>query len=104
MAGNDSNLQDDYLDHKTKAANTYDPRVVAAFHRMDDVDVAKDSHHHTIGIGSNQSAAGSHIHNGSDSPQLLAGVSLTGSRGAATAMPGIIAALVALGATDNTTA
>jgi hypothetical protein len=95
---------DPYLDQKTKGSNVLDPRVVSTIHRNDDLDVAKDSHHHSIGVGSNQSAAGNHVHNGSDSPQLLAGIVLTGAKGGNAALASVCAALVVLGATDNTTA
>jgi hypothetical protein len=97
-------IDDPYHDQKTSGPNVFDPRVVAQMHRGDDLDVAKDAHHHTVGMGSAQSAAGNHIHNGSDSPQLLAGVTLTGAKGGNAALASVCAALAALGATDTTTA
>ena len=101
---NSSNINDPYHDQKTSGPNVFDPRVVGQIHRNDDLDVAKDAHHHTIGMQSNQSAAGNHAHNGSDSPQLLAGVTLTGAKGGNAALASVCAALALLGATDTTTA
>jgi hypothetical protein len=97
-------LVDPYLDQKTKGSNVVDPRVVTTFHRNDDLDVAKDSHHHSIGISSAQASAGNHTHDGSNSVQLLDGVTLTGAKGGNAALASVCAALVVLGATDNTTA
>jgi hypothetical protein len=99
-----NSIIDPFHDQKTSGPNVFDPRVVAQMHRNDDLDVAKDAHHHTIGVGSAQVAAGNHIHNGSDSPQLLAGVTLTGAKGGNIALASVCAALAALGATDSTTA
>jgi hypothetical protein len=81
-----------------------DPMTVKMFHLYDDTDSEQGAHHHTLGVGNNQAASGSHSHNGSDSVLLLDGVTLSGSRGTATAMPSIIAALTQLGAVDQTTA
>ena len=78
--------------------------TVEKIHQYDDVDVRGESHHHTLGAGPFQATAGSHRHRGGDSELLLSGTTISGSRGAATAMVSIIAALVALGATDSTTA
>ena len=78
--------------------------TVAKIHDFDDVDVRNESHHHTLGPGFGQASPGSHRHRGGDSELLLAGTTLSGSRGAATSMVSIIAALVTLGATDSTTA
>ncbi len=78
--------------------------TVDKIHRFDDVDVRGESHHHTLGAGPTQAAAGSHRHRGGDSELLLSGQTISGSRGSATAIPSIIAALVALGITDSTTA
>lgn len=96
-------MSDPYAKEKAKADNVPDPRTVTKLHTYDDLDTGKQAHHHSVGIGGNQSAAGNHAHNGSDSIQLLAGTTLTGSQGGNTSLPSIIAALVALGATDNTT-
>lgn len=79
-------------------------KVVNEFHTNDDVDKDANAHHHTLGSGANQAASGSHRHDGTDSLQLLEGYTLSGSKGTATAMNGIIAALVQLGAVDNTSA
>lgn len=81
-----------------------DSRVVADFHTNDDVDSDTDAHHHTLGMGRNQASPGSHKHDGTDSVPLLGDIEITGSRGGNTALASVIAALVALGATDSTTA
>jgi len=77
---------------------------VEKLHNYDDVDVRKESHHHTLGPGPTQAASGGHRHRGGDSDFLLTGTTITGTRGSATAMVSIISALVALGATDSSTA
>ena len=81
-----------------------DSRVVNEFHTNDDVDKDSGAHHHTLGGGANQASPGSHRHDGTDSVQLLEGIELAGSRGGNLALQSVISALVALGATDNTTA
>lgn len=77
--------------------------VVAKIHDYDDVDTRPESHHHTLGGGPNQATPGGHRHRGGDSELLLTGFTISGSRGTATAMPSIIACLVAFGATDSST-
>lgn len=83
-----------------------DPRppndVVEKFHTNASIDTKKSDIHHTLGNKSNQAAAGDHRHNGSDSPLLLEGVVLTGSKGGNAALASVVSALVKLGATDNT--
>jgi hypothetical protein len=81
-----------------------DAQVVEDFHANSDLDVRPEAQHHTIGPQPAQAASGAHTHNGSDSVQLLAGVTIVGARGGNTAVASIIAALVKLGATDSTTA
>lgn len=80
-----------------------DAKTVAKLHQNSDIDHTDKSQHHTLGPAQFQASSGRHSHNGSDSVQLLAGFSITGTRGSATAVVSIIAALVQLGATDNTT-
>lgn len=80
------------------------PKVVKDFHTNSDLDEDAESQHHTLGVGKNQAARGDHTHNGSDSALLLGSLEITGTRGTATAIPSIIAALVQLGAKDSTTA
>lgn len=77
---------------------------VERLHTNADTDSRKEAVHHTVGPGENQAASGSHNHRGGDSVQLLAGVTLTGSRGGNIALLSVVQALVALGATDSTTA
>lgn len=81
-----------------------DAKTINEFHTNDDVDRDANSHHHTLGSGSNQASPGPHRHDGTDSVALLEGFTLTGTRGASTAVQSIVLALVQLGATDNTTA
>lgn len=76
---------------------------VDRFHQNSDVDVRDRSQHHTLGPSPTQAAAGNHRHDGGDSVLLLEGMTLSGSRGGNVALPSIIAALVRLGAQDNTT-
>lgn len=84
--------------------DTLNFETVEKMHQFDDVDVRPEAHHHTLGAAPAQAAPGSHRHRGGDSELLLSGSTLSGSRGSATAMVSIIAQLVALGATDSTTA
>lgn len=79
-------------------------KVVNEFHTNDDLDRDAQAHHHSLGSGSNQASPGAHRHDGTDSIPLLEGLELSGSRGTATAINSIIAALVQLGATDSTSA
>ena len=78
---------------------------VEKIHANADTDVRRESAHHTIGPRPTQAAAGDHKHDGSDSVLLLSGVTISGSRSSSTSiLPSIIAALVRLGATDQSTA
>jgi len=103
VSGSDRSLHD-VSGQQVKGTNRFSPQTVAALHSSDDLDVAKDSHHHTLGPGINQAANGGHNHDGVTSPQLLAGVTLTGAKGGNAALASVCAALTLLGATDNTTA
>lgn len=78
--------------------------LVNKFHNKSDVDVSAQSQHHTLGPKATQAASGKHNHDGRNSPQLLLGFTLTGSKDGNAAVASIVAALVQLGATDNTTA
>lgn len=80
-----------------------DAQTVEDFHSNSDLDVRPEAQHHSLGPSPSQAAAGNHTHNGSDSVQLLAGVTLVGSRGGNVALVSVISALVALGAKDTTT-
>lgn len=77
---------------------------VEEFHTNAATDSRKEDIHHTIGVSENQAASGSHNHRGGDSLLLLQGITLTGSRAGNIALLSVIQALVALGATDSTTA
>lgn len=79
-------------------------RIVNEFHTNDDLDRDGSSHHHSLGLGTNQASSGAHNHDGTNSVQLLAGFTLTGSRASGAALISVIDALQQLGATDSTTA
>lgn len=80
--------------------------VVEAFHRYAAVDTRAEDVHHTLGQNPSQASPGSHAHDGKDSPLLLDGFTINGSKSspAAVLLPDIIACLVRLGATDSSTA
>lgn len=78
-------------------------KEVNEFHENDDVDGSPKAHHHSLGANANQASPGNHTHDGGSSQQLLAGVTLTGSKGGNAALASVVAALVVLGATDATT-
>lgn len=78
--------------------------VVEDFHTNSDLDVRPESQHHSLGPSPSQASPGNHSHNGSDSVQLLSGVTIVGSRGGNAALASVIAALVSLGAKDQSTA
>ena len=88
---------------KAQPENVYDPRTVAEIHRNADTDSGKTAVHHTIGPAPDQVASGAHTHDGGETRQLLAGVTLTGAKAGNAALASVVAALVALGAEDNTT-
>lgn len=88
----------------TETAGRPNARAVTEFHTNSDVDSHDQAQHHTLGVGVNQAAPGSHTHDGVNSPALLEGMTLSGSRGSSGAMLSIITALVQLGATDETSA
>jgi hypothetical protein len=78
--------------------------VVRKFHANAPVDVSATDIHHTLGLRNGQASPGNHIHDGSTSKLLLSDQTLTGSKASpSTVLPSIIACLVRLGATDNTT-
>lgn len=79
-------------------------RIVNEFHTNDDLNRDAQAHHHTLGIGVNEAASGAHNHDGSNSVQLLAGYTITGSRSGGGALISVIGALQQLGAQDSTTA
>lgn len=77
---------------------------VAKQHTNADTDTRAESAHHTLGPSPTQATAGNHRHRGGDSVPLLDGLSITGSRGGNVALLTVIQCLVALGATDSSTA
>ncbi len=95
-----------------KSENRVDPmsstkpttEEVERFHTNSDVDLRAESQHHTLGSSPSQAAAGNHTHDGGDSPLILEGLSITGSRADDTWRLSVNALLVRLGATDNSTA
>lgn len=78
-------------------------REVEIFHEKADKDGSHNALHHTLGSGRNQASPGDHTHDGGTSALLLEGTSIIGSRSGGDALESVIAALVALGATDATT-
>lgn len=101
--GTDTTRKDDQPTVK-KEDPTPPTSVVTMFHRNASVDTKPEDIHHTLGGSPSQAAAGSHTHNGSDSPLLLGSSVITGSKASpSTVLPSIIAALKILGATDTTT-
>lgn len=92
--------------YATKATrdNEYDARAVAEIHRSADTDSGKTAIHHTIGPAPDQVASGKHTHDGGETVQLGAGITITGSRGGNVALANLLTALEAiLGIEDNTT-
>jgi hypothetical protein len=81
-----------------------DSQAVDDFHTNSDLDTRKESQHHTLGPSPTQASPGDHTHDGGDSPLLLTGLTISGSRGGNTSLPSIIACLVRLGAKDSSTA
>lgn len=90
-----------------QATSSPPSKTVNDFHRNSDVDHRAESQHHTIGTSRYNAAAGDHIHDGSTGSALLDGVTFTGNAGSTddqhTILKDITAALVNLGAEDNTT-
>lgn len=79
--------------------------MVIKFHKNAPTDGRKEDIHHTLGQGPTQAATGDHVHDGNNGTLILLGFSLTGSKSTPSTMwPSILACLVRLGATDNTTA
>lgn len=77
---------------------------VEKIHRNADTDTRREAIHHTLGPSPAQAAPGSHKHDGSDSALLLEGVTISGSISSPPSiLPSIIAALVKLGALDQST-
>jgi len=88
-------------DKQEKGNPKPDAQAVQDFHTNSDVDVTKESQHHSLGPLPTQAAPGDHTHNGADSPRLLESIVITGSKGGNAALASVISALVKLGATDN---
>lgn len=88
----------------TASAGTIDPETVRKFHEKADTDSDANGIHHTLGPKNGQASPGDHKHDGASSVKLLAGVTISGSRGGNVALASVIAALVKLGANDTTTA
>ena len=91
---------------KTAKEDPSPPSVtVSRFHRNADTDSRIEAIHHTLGPMPTQASPGNHTHDGGNSPKILEGYTITGSKGTPeTVFPSIINCLVRLGATDNTTA
>lgn len=75
-------------------------------HRVSDADSGQNALHHTLGTGQNQASPGSHIHDGTKSKKLGAGLglTLTGAKGGNVALTNLIALLANfIEFTDSTT-
>lgn len=79
-------------------------QVVNDFHKNSDVDTSPEAQHHTLGIGANKASPGDHRHNGEDSPLLLEGVTIGGSRTNGDALNSLLTALAGMGLQNETTA
>lgn len=77
--------------------------AVDLFHQNADVDVRKESMHHTLGPVGTQASPGDHNHDGGSSALLLEGFTITGSRSDGTALLSVIQTVVRLGAKDSST-
>lgn len=67
-------------------------RDVNLFHTNSDVDDSVFAAHHTLGIKHNQAATGDHVHDGTSSRKIGAGMSLsvTGAKGGNVALTNLI--------------
>lgn len=79
------------------------PQAVNDFHRNSDIDSSPEAQHHTLGVGANKAAPGDHRHNGEDSPLLLEGVSISGSRSNGDALNQLLIVLGDWGLQNETT-
>lgn len=80
-----------------------DATTVDEFHQQSDLDTRGQAQHHTLGVGQDQASPGNHTHDGSTSPGLWGGNTISGSRGGNMALASAIALLVQKGAVDSTT-
>lgn len=78
-------------------------KEVARFHTNADTDGSEGSLHHTLGPRKGQASPGDHDHRGGQSVAILSGVTVSGSRASDAWRQSVMALLVELGATDNTT-
>lgn len=78
-------------------------KEVEVQHTNADTDGSSTTIHHTLGAKRGQASPGDHTHDGGTSKAILEGVTLTGAKAGNAALASVIAALVAMGATDNTT-
>lgn len=76
---------------------------VDEFHENSDVDLRRESQHHTLGAQPNQASPGDHKHDGGDSEKLLTGMTISGSRASDAWRLSVNQILVRLGATDSST-
>jgi hypothetical protein len=83
--------------------NRPDASAVSEFHTFADTDSGREAIHHTLGPGANQAASGAHTHNGNDSPMLIPGTIISGTKASVAWASSINAILVSLGAVDNST-
>ena len=76
---------------------------VAAFHENADTDDGDFAMHHTLGPNPGQAAPGGHLHDGTDSPLLIQGLTVSGTRGSAAYYASLEAVLTRLGAQNTAT-
>lgn len=96
----------DNSDKDYSKSSTFSPGDSDSLHARCDVDSSKFANHHTIGLGPNQAASGTHIHDGFSSRKVGAGLglSISGSKGGNAALASLIAMLgTVIDFVDNTT-
>lgn len=83
--------------------NRPDASAVSEFHTFADTDSGREAIHHTLGAGANQAASGAHNHDGNNSPLIIPGTAITGTKATVAWASSVNAILVAMGAVDNST-
>lgn len=97
-----------YGDSERKVESNVKPKAtteeVEAFHTNSDVNLRAESQHHTLGSSPTQASPGNHNHDGGNSPLILEGRQITGSRATDAWRLSVNALLVRLGAEDTSSA
>lgn len=95
---------DPFGTNKEKNDDSPDAKSVNKFHKKADTDSSSLATHHTLGVKNTQASPGDHLHDGVSSKQLMADITITGSKGGNAALADLITKLAAaLGFTDSTT-